>query len=60
MATTGLRPRPGVLVSGPGAAAWPGGTVEVFVVGADGRMYEKALTAGSWSGWRFAFLPGVS
>jgi hypothetical protein len=29
-------------------------------VAAAGRMYEKAFTAGSWSGWRFAFLPGLS
>lgn len=50
----------GALESGPGAAAWPSGDVEAFVVGVNGWMYEKALTSGSWSGWRAAFMPGVS
>jgi hypothetical protein len=40
----------GVLTSGPGAASWASGRIDVFVVGTDSALWHKWFQGG-WSGW---------
>ncbi|MEW2134237.1 glycoside hydrolase family 27 protein [Streptomyces sp. NPDC005435] len=55
----------GGILGQPSAHASAGGRIDVFVRGADSRVYRRAYTQGRWSGWRslggrVADAPGVA
>jgi hypothetical protein len=55
----------GSWTSGPAAASWGPGRLDVLVRGADSAVWHKAFSGGTWSGWqslggRMAGEPGVA
>jgi len=42
----------GTLLSAPAAASQAQGTVDIFVLGADGAIWQRAYNAGGWGTWK--------
>ena len=42
----------GILTSGPAAASWGPGRLDVFVRGTDNAVWHKWFSGGKWSGWQ--------